>query len=63
MLCITRTRKPERDSVTLVMPDGSEVVIRVVGLGAGSVRLGFIAPRAVEIWRSEVLGKAEGGAK
>lgn len=48
MLVLTRR---SREALTLILPDGREIVIRV--LEGGPVRLGIDAPADVEIYRPE----------
>jgi len=48
MLLLTRR---SGESVTLTLPDGTEVVVTVLGDGT---RLGIEAPRSVEIARTEI---------
>ena len=49
------TRRPQ-ERVILRLPDGQAIAVTVCSLhGEDKVRLGFEAPRAVEIFREELL--------
>lgn len=44
----------ERESVVVVCPDGTRLIIKVANIRGNKVRLGFSAPKDVAIHRSEV---------
>lgn len=49
------SRKPN-EQITMLLPSGEEIVLTVIeDFRAGKVRLGISAPRAVEIYRNELL--------
>lgn len=59
MLVLTREKGSD---VYLELPDGSEIVVTLVGFKNGKARVGFTAPASVHIVRSE-LREADQGAK
>ena len=52
--------RSEQQSIIITTGAGERVVMTVQKLANGQVRLGFNAPKSVEIWRSEVLGVVGG---
>lgn len=50
MLVLTR-RKGE----SIVINIGGGIEVTVIETGSGSVRLGVIAPRDIDVWRKEIL--------
>jgi carbon storage regulator CsrA len=42
------------EEVMLVLPGGDRIVVEVVS-APGTVRLGFLAPKTVKIWRRELI--------
>jgi carbon storage regulator CsrA len=52
MLSLTRRIGQE---VVVTLPDGREMIVKVLTLAADKVRLGFAAPADVKIMRTELL--------
>ena len=45
------------EAITVTHPDGTEVVISVLGVLGGQVRLGFDAPKEVRILRDNAVDR------
>jgi len=43
--------------ISITLPDGTVIQVKVIEMGHGRVRLGFEAPPAVKILRAEVLDR------
>ena len=52
MLVLTRR---VREAVICTLPDGTELVLQVLGVAGNQVRLGFEAPKAVRIMRDNII--------
>jgi len=50
---LTLTRRPG-EGVVFTAPDGTRLVVSVVGLGPGRVKLGVVAPKDYGVNRNEV---------
>ena len=56
MLVLTR----ESGDVVVIMVEGEEhIYVKIVGVRGGKVRLGFQAPRHINIVREEIIGNAK----
>lgn len=60
MLVLTRRI---RECVIMTTPDGTEMILQVLGVAGGQVRLGFEAPKTVRIERDDMRRRSprEGG--
>lgn len=56
-LCLSRR---SQESITLRTPTNGSIVITIIAVDRGKVRLLVDAPQEVEIYRSELLNKANG---
>lgn len=54
MTSLTLTRK-EFQSVVLFTKGDEQIVVTVESIGGSQVKLNFVAPKSVEIWRDELL--------
>lgn len=55
------TRRPGEE-VHCLLPDGSTIVVTVLESARGKLRVGFKAPKAVKIYRKEILDKRTAAA-
>lgn len=56
MLILSRKAQEE---IVFLLPDGSQINVKVLDFDRGRVRLGLTAPATVEIYRKELLTRME----